>query len=88
MPHLASIASRAAILNFEVPRCQIIMEISAEILFVAVPKIKVSYLLNILPSGVGNINQLPVDEVFKKVPIGYGASLGGSLCNTSKMYVR
>ena len=32
---------------------------------------KVSYLLNILVCGVCNIDQLPVGEVGKKVPIGY-----------------
>ena len=37
---------------------------------------KVSYLLDILPSGVGNINQLSVGEVFKKVPIGLPPVLG------------
>ena len=34
------------------------------------PKIKVSYLLDMLVGGVCNIDQLPVGEVFKKVPIG------------------
>ena len=62
--------SRAAVLNFEVPRRQIIAEIIAEILFVVVPIMKVSYLLDILAGGVGNIDQLPVGEVGKKVPIG------------------
>ena len=70
MPLLTSVASRAAILDFEVPRrCQIIAEIFAEILFVPVPKMKVSYLLDILVGGVGNIDQLPVGEAGKKVPI-------------------
>ena len=61
MPHLTSVASRAAILDFEVPRSRIITEIFAEILFVTVPKMKVSYLLDILVGGVCNINQLPED---------------------------
>ncbi len=60
----------APLFDFEVPRCRIIVEILAEILFVAVPKMKVSYLLDILVGGVCNIDQLPVGEVFKKVPIG------------------
>jgi hypothetical protein len=34
------------------------------------PKMKASYLLDILVGGVGNIDQLPVGEVGKKVPIG------------------
>jgi hypothetical protein len=72
MPHLTSVASRAAILDFEVPRSRIITEIFAEILFVTVPKI----LLDILVGGVCNINQLPVGEVFKKVPIGLPPILG------------
>ena len=82
MPHLTSVASRTAILNFEVPRCQIIAEIIAEILFVMVPKMKVSYLLDILVGGVCNIYELPVGEVGKKVPIGlppllcFGSCLG------------
>ena len=66
MPHLTSVASRAAILDFEVPRSRIITEIFAEILFVTVPKMKVSYLLDILVGGVCNINQLPVGEVLKR----------------------
>ncbi len=72
MPHLTFtfVASHAAILDFEVPRCRIITEFFAEILFVVVPKMKVSYLLDILVGGVGNIDQLPVGEVGKKVPIG------------------
>jgi hypothetical protein len=78
MPHLTftSVASRAAVLNFEVPRCRIIMEITAEIPLVTVPKMKVSYLLNILVGGVGYIDQLPVGEVGKKVPIGLPPVLG------------
>ena len=67
MPHLTSVASCSAILNFEVPRE--ITEIPAEILFVAVPKMKVSDLINIWVGGVGSINQLPVGEVGKKVPV-------------------
>jgi hypothetical protein len=70
MPHLTSVASRAAILDFEVPSCRIIAEIFAEILFVPVPKMKVSYLLDILVGGVCNIYELPVGEVRKKIPIG------------------
>ncbi len=71
MPLLTSVASRAAILDFEVPRrCRIIAEIFAEILFVPVPKMKVSYLLDILVGGVCNIYELPVGEVRKKIPIG------------------
>ena len=54
---------------------------------------KVSYLLDILVAGVGNINELPVDEVGKKVLIGlppvlcfggclwrHGESVGCWLC--------
>jgi hypothetical protein len=41
-----------AILNFEVPRCQKIVEITADFLFITVPKIKVSYLLDMLVGGV------------------------------------
>jgi hypothetical protein len=73
------VASRAAILDFEVPRCQIIAEIIAEILFVVVLKMKVSYLLDILVGGVCNIDELPVGEVGKKVPIG----LPPLLCSVS-----
>ena len=78
MPHLTFtfVASRAAILDFEVPRRRIIAEIFAEIIFVVVPKMKVSYLLDILVGGVGNIDQLPVGEVGKKVPIGLPPILG------------
>jgi hypothetical protein len=61
---------RAPILDFKVPRCRIIAEICAKILFIAVPKMKVSYLLDILEGGVCNIYELPVGEVGKKVPIG------------------
>ena len=71
--------SRAAILDVEVPRCQIITDFFAEILFVVLPKMKVSYLLDILVGGVGNIDQLPVGEVGKKVPIG----LPPLLCSVS-----
>mgnify|MGYP006897673732 CR=1 FL=1 len=70
MPHLTSVASRAAVLNFKVPHCRITAEITAEFPLVAVPKMKVSYLLNILVGGVCNIYELPVGEVGKKVPIG------------------
>ena len=72
----------AAILDFEVPRCRIIAEITTEISLVAVPKMKVSYLLDILVGGVCDINELPVGEVGKKVPIGlppvlcFGGCLG------------
>jgi hypothetical protein len=76
MPHLTSVASCAAILNFKVPRCRIMTEIFAEILFVTVPKMKVSYLLDILVGGVCNIDQLPVGEVGKKVPISLPPVLG------------
>ena len=71
-PHLTFtfVASRAAVFDFEVPRRRIIAEIIAEILFVVMPKMKASYLLDILVGGVGNIDQLPVGEVGKKVPIG------------------
>ena len=73
---------RAAILNFEIPHCRIIVEITAEILFVVVPNMKVSFLLDIFVGGVCNIDQLPVGEVDKKVPIGlppllcFGSCLG------------
>ena len=84
MPHLTFtfVASCAAVLDFEVPRCRIIAEICAKILFIAVPKMKLSYLLDILEGGVCNIYELPVDEVGKKVPIGlppllcFGSCLG------------
>jgi hypothetical protein len=62
--------SRAAILNFEVPRCHIIAEVTAEIIFVAVPITMVSELIDILVGGVCNIDQLPVGEVSKEVPVG------------------
>ena len=61
---------RAPILDFKVPRCRIIAEICAKILFISVPKMKVSYLLDILEGGVCNIYELPVGEVRKKIPIG------------------
>ena len=70
MPHLTSVASCAAILDFEVPLCRIFTEITAEIPFVTVPKMKVSDLIDIWVGGVGNINELPVGKVGKKVPIG------------------
>ena len=82
MPHLTSVASRTAILDFKVPRCRIITEITVEILFFAEPKMKVSDLIDIWVGGVGNIDQLPVGEVGKKVPIGlppvlcFGGCLG------------
>ena len=47
-----------------------------------VPKMQVSYLLDILVGGVCNIDQLPLGEVGKKVPIGltpllcFGSCLG------------
>ncbi len=53
-----------------------------EILFVTVPKMKVSDLIDIWVGGVNNINELPVGEVGKKVPIGlppllcFGGCLG------------
>ncbi len=72
MPHLTSIVfvSRVAILDFEVPRYRIFTEITAEILFVTVLKMKVSALINIWVGCVGNIDRLPVGKVGKKVPIG------------------
>ena len=84
MPHLTFtfVASRAAVFDFEVPRRRIIAEICAKILFIAVPKMKLSYLLDILEGGACNIYELPVDEVGKKVPIGlppllcFGSCLG------------
>ncbi len=57
-------------------------KIAAEIPFVAVPKMKVSDLIDIWVGGVGSIDQLPVGEVGKKVPIGlppllcFGGCLG------------
>ncbi len=78
--HLTSVASHATILDFKVPRCRIIVEITAEILFVAVPKMKVSYLLDILGGGVCNIYELPVDEVGKKVLIGLPPVLCFGVC--------
>ena len=44
MTHLTSIASRATILNFQVPRGRIIAEIRAEIPIVAIPKMDESKL--------------------------------------------
>jgi hypothetical protein len=41
---------------------------------------KVSYLLDILVGGVGNIDQLPVGEVGKKVPIGVPSLLYSGSC--------
>jgi hypothetical protein len=76
MPHLTSVASCTAILDFEVPRCRIFTEITAGIPFVAVPKMKVSDLIDIWVGGVGNINELPVGKVGKKVPIGLPPLLG------------
>ena len=40
------------ILDFEVPRCRIFTEIAAKIPFVAVPKMKVSDLIDIWVGGV------------------------------------
>ncbi len=70
MPHLTSVASCTAILDFEVPLCQIFTEITTEIPFITVPKMKVSDLIDIWVGDVGNINELPVGKVGKKVPIG------------------
>ena len=56
MPHLTSVALRATVLDFKVPRCRIIMEIMAEILFFAVPKMTVSDLIDVLGGGVGYID--------------------------------
>ena len=42
---------------------------------VAVPKMKFSYLLDILVGGVCYINELPFGEVLKKVPIGLTPAL-------------
>ncbi len=47
MPHHTSVASCTAILDFEVPRCRIFTEITVENPFVAVPKMKVSDLIDI-----------------------------------------
>ena len=80
MPYLTFVALRTAILDFEVPRCRIIAEIIAEILFVVVPKMKVSYLLDILVGCVCNIYELPVGEVGKKVPIGLPPLLCSCSC--------
>jgi len=65
----------------------------AENVFVPVPKMKVSYLLDILVGGVSYIDELPVDTVGKKVLIGlppvlcfggclwrHGESVGCWLC--------
>ena len=84
MPHLTSI------LGFEVPRCRIIAEITAEILFVAVVKIKLSDLLNIWVGCAGNIDELPVKKVSKKVLIGlppvlcFGGCLGWHLAKMER----
>ena len=73
---------RATILDFKVPRCRIIAEITAEIIFVVVSKMKFSYLLDILWGGVCEIDELPDGEVGKKVLIGlpphlcFGSFLG------------
>ena len=80
MLHLTSVASRTAILDFKVPHCRIIADICAKILFVTVPKMKVSYLLDILEGGVCNIYELPVGEVSKKVPIGLPPLLCSGSC--------
>jgi hypothetical protein len=80
MLHLTFVALRTAILNFKVPRCRIIAEITSEILFVAVLKMKVSDLIDILVGGVCNIYQLPVGEVGKKVPIGLPPALCFGSC--------
>ena len=61
-------------------RGRVINEISAEIPLVAVPKMKVSYLLDILVGGVCDIDELPVGEVGKKVPIGLPPVLGRLGC--------
>ena len=81
--HILHPLRRAPLFDFKVPRCQIITEITAEmILFGGVPKMKFSYLLDILGGGVCDIDQLPVGEVGKKVPIGlppvlcFGGCLG------------
>ena len=81
MPHLTSIALRTALLNFEVPSCQIFTKITAEIPFLTVPKMMVSDLIDIWVGGVGNFNKLPVVKVGKKVPIGLSPLLcfGGFL---------
>ncbi len=57
----------------------------AEIICVAVPKMKLSDLLAIWVGGVGNINELPVDKVSKKVFIGLPPVLcfGGCLKGTN-----
>ena len=47
-----------------------IAEITVDIAFAAVPKVKLSDLLNIWIGGVGNINELLVTKVSKKVLIG------------------
>ena len=52
------------------------MEITEEIPLVAVPKMKVSYQLNILVGCFCYIDELPVGEVGKKVPIGLPPVLG------------
>ena len=70
MLHLIFVALRAAILRFEIPRCRIIAEITVEILGVTVPQMGLSGLLAIWVGSVGDINELPVDKVSKKVLIG------------------
>ena len=81
MLHLIFVALRAAILRFEIPRCRIIAEITVEILGVTVPQMGLSGLLAIWVGSVGDINELPVDEVSKKGLIGLSPLLcfGGCL---------
>ena len=71
MSHLTSVASsRAAILDFEGPRCRILTKITAEIKLVSVTEMEVSHLFDILVGVVRNIDLPCVDELRKIVLIG------------------
>jgi len=69
MPHLTSVASSRAILDFEGPRCRILAEIMAEIKLGAVSNMEVSHLFDILVGAVCNIDLPCVDELGKIVNI-------------------
>jgi hypothetical protein len=72
MPQLtfaAFVVSRAAILNFEVPRGQIITEILAEIDAITMPKMSESHLLDIWQGGVGYVDLMCVNKVREAVLI-------------------
>ena len=62
--------SRAAILDFEGPRCRILAEITAEIKLGTVPEMEVSHLFDILVGAIRKIDLPCVDELGKIVLIG------------------